>query len=121
MSFVNGVILAVVFQLAHIVENTEFVTPVSMDDKIESNWAVHQLVTTTNFATKNHVLIWLLGGLNFQVEHHLFPKISHVHYRKINKILIDTCKEFGVVYNEYPTMTKAFISHMSHIKSLGKA
>ncbi len=119
MAFVNGVILAVVFQLAHIVENTEFVTPVSMDSKIESNWAIHQLVTTTNFATKNRMLIWLLGGLNFQVEHHLFPKISHVHYRKINKILIDTCKEFGIVYNEYPTMTKAFISHMSHIRSLG--
>ncbi len=116
-----GFCLAVVFQLAHVVEATQF--PVADEDsgKIEQEWMVHQLSTTANFATGSRLVSWLLGGLNFQVEHHLFPRISHVHYPAINKLVKATCQEFGVTYLEHPTMGHAFVSHLRHIYRLGRA
>lgn len=116
-----GFFLAVVFQLAHVVEATQF--PVANEDsgKIEQEWMVHQLSTTANFATGSRIVSWLLGGLNFQVEHHLFPRISHVHYPAINKLVKATCKEFGVTYLEHKTMSAAFASHLRHIYQLSRA
>lgn len=116
-----GFCLAVVFQLAHVVESTQF--PVADQDsgKIEQEWMVHQLSTTANFSTGNRLVSWLLGGLNFQVEHHLFPRISHVHYPAINKLVKQTCAEYGVVYLEHRTMGQAFMSHLRHIHRLGRA
>jgi len=121
MGYVTGVLIAVVFQLAHVVEKTEFVDPVRTDFSVEDEWAVHQLNTTANFATDNKFLNWLLGGLNFQVEHHLFPRISHVHYPRLNKIVIETCKEYGISYKEYPTFFSAVKSHVLHLKEVGRA
>lgn len=116
-----GFCLAVVFQLAHVVEATQF--PVADDEsgKIEQEWMVHQLSTTANFATGSRIVSWLLGGLNFQVEHHLFPRISHVHYPAINQLVKATCKEFGITYLEHRTMGHAFASHLRHIYRLGRS
>lgn len=113
-----GVVLSVVFQLAHTVEETSFPEPVA--NKIEDEWAIHQLKTTANFATRSKVISWLVGGLNFQIEHHLFPKISHVHYPAISKIIKNTCEEFGVKYIEHRKMRDALISHIHHLRSLGQ-
>lgn len=118
--FVCGIAIAVVFQLAHVVEGTSFPQPDKVSNKIEQEWAIHQVNTTANFSTKSSVVSWLLGGLNFQVEHHLFPKISHVHYPKINQLVRKTCEEFKVNYLEYPSFFKAIYSHLSHIKKLGR-
>jgi linoleoyl-CoA desaturase len=114
----TGVFLSVVFQLAHSLEETEFPLPTE-SNKLEDEWAVHQLRTTANFATDNKILSWLVGGLNFQVEHHLFPNISHVHYPAISKIIKDTCREYNIPYLEHPKMRLAFASHVSHLKQLG--
>jgi linoleoyl-CoA desaturase len=117
-SIVCGICLATVFQLAHVVDETEFKT---IDNyKVEEEWMIHQLQSTANFATKSKTLTWLLGGLNFQVEHHLFPKISHIHYPKINEILKTECLAYSVKYNEYPTFFAAFNSHINVIKSMSK-
>jgi len=121
MIFSCGLSIAIVFQLAHVVEDTAFVSPVEGEGKLEKEWAVHQVQTTANFATGNKVLSWFLGGLNFQVEHHLFPRISHVHYPAINKLVKETCAEFNVRYVEYPSMFHAFRSHLMHIKRMGVA
>jgi len=115
-----GFCLAVVFQLAHVVEATQFPVADGDSGKIEQEWMVHQLSTTANFATGSRTVSWLLGGLNFQVEHHLFPRISHVHYPAINKLVKATCKEFGVTYLEHRTMGQAFASHLRHIYRLGR-
>lgn len=115
-----GIILSVVFQLAHTVEDTHFYVPAETDQKVELDWVLHQIHTTANFATRNKVLSWLFGGLNFQVEHHLFPKISHVHYPAISKILKETCAEYNVPYIEYPRMRDALKSHIRHLKNLGQ-
>jgi linoleoyl-CoA desaturase len=118
--FVCGYVISVVFQLAHVVEGTTFPEPHPETNKMEEEWAVHQVHTTANFATKSKVVSWFVGGLNFQVEHHLFPRISHIHYPQINEIVKETCREFNVRYIEHPTVYKAFISHLKHIKNLGE-
>lgn len=120
-SIVAGFILSIVFQLAHTVEHTEFPVPDAATGKLEDEWAIHQLKTTANFATKNRFISWFVGGLNFQIEHHLFPKISHIHYPKISKIIKEACKEYNVVYVEYPRLDQAVASHVAFLKQMGRA
>ncbi|TAH27456.1 MAG: acyl-CoA desaturase [Cytophagales bacterium] len=118
VSFVCGTTISIVFQMAHVVEDTDFPLPNS-ENKIDQEWALHQISTTANFSTRSKFVSWLLGGLNFQVEHHLFPKISHVHYPKINLLVKETCEQFGVKYIEYSNVYYAFSAHIKHIKRLG--
>ncbi len=116
-----GFILSIVFQLAHTVEHTEFPIPNEKTGKLEDEWAIHQLKTTANFATKNRIISWYVGGLNFQIEHHLFPKISHIHYPAISRIIKEACREYGIIYVEYPRMYQAVASHVSFLKQMGRA
>lgn len=118
VAVVCGISTSVVFQLAHVVEGTEF--PVE-DEKgnISQEWAIHQINTTANFATRSRVFFWLLGGLNFQVEHHLFPRISHVHYPQISRFVKETCQKYGIIYHEHRTLLQAFVSHLIHLRRLG--
>ena len=120
LSMSAGLILSIVFQLAHTVEETAFPIP-EENNKIENEWAIHQLETTANFATKSKLISWLVGGLNFQIEHHLFTKISHVHYPAISKIIKNTCEEFGIKYIEYKKMRHAIVSHALYLKRMGRA
>lgn len=117
-TIVAGFILSIVFQLAHTVEDTEFPMPNAIG-KLEDEWAIHQLKTTANFATGNRFISWFVGGLNFQIEHHLFPKISHIHYPAISHIVKEACEEYGVTYLEYPRMHNAVVSHISFLKQMG--
>lgn len=116
----SGFILSIVFQLAHTVEHTHFPMPDEKTGRLEDEWAVHQIKTTANFATGNKVICWLVGGLNFQVEHHLFPKISHVHYPAISKIIKQACQEYGINYIEYPKMRVAVASHVAYLRQMGQ-
>ena len=120
MAMFAGLILSVVFQLAHTVEETSFPVATIGTNDIENEWAIHQIETTANFATKNKLISWFVGGLNFQIEHHLFPKISHVHYPAISKIIKRTCAEFNVKYIEYKHMRDAIISHTLYLKRMGR-
>jgi len=118
MHYTAGMILSVVFQLAHVVPNTEMPLP-DKDGNLEHTWAVHQLYTTSNFAPANKFISWYTGGLNHQVEHHIFPHISHIHYGKIAKIVKETALEYDLPYNEYKTFTKAIAEHFNQLKTLG--
>lgn len=116
-----GLILSLVFQLAHVVENTEFEhIPLDTTKHIETAWAEHQMKTTANFAMGNKVISWFVGGLNYQIEHHLFPKVSHIHYPEISKIVMEKAREFNLPYNKYNTMSEAVASHFRVMKQLGK-
>ena len=122
LSLTCGITLAIVFQLAHIVEGTEF--PVKTGEEsydIEAEWSIHQIRTTVNFDTRSKVLGWLLGGLNFQMVHHLFPRISHVHYPAIHKIICETCREYNVPFVEFRTFRSAIFSHFRHLHRMGQA
>lgn len=122
VSLVCGFTLSIIFQMAHVVEDSSF-PEFKKDEKdakqIESDWIVHQLNSTSNFATGNKYLSWFAGGLNFQVEHHLFPRISHVHYPKINKIVKDVCSDFNIRYIEFPSFLSALKSHVKYLKLVG--
>lgn len=118
MHYVAGFILAIIFQPAHVIDGTEYPLP-DLDGKIGNSWAIHQLHTTTNFANNNRLLSWYVGGLNFQVEHHLFPNVCHVHYRKISRIVESTAKEFGLPYKAEPTFIGALRAHARLLKELG--
>jgi linoleoyl-CoA desaturase len=118
MHLTAGIIMSVIFQMAHVVEGTEQPLPDEIGI-IHHDWLVHQLRTTADFAPKNALLNWYVGGLNFQVEHHLFSNICHIHYRKIAPIVQQTALEFGIVYNVKPTFSKALKSHVKRLKELG--
>lgn len=119
ISFVCGLVTSIVFQLAHAVEDTSFPVPDNDSNRIESEWAIHQVNSTSNFATGNKLFFWLLGGLNFQIEHHLFPRVSHVHYPQISRFVRETCKAYNIAYHEHTSVFKAFMSHLFYLKKLG--
>src|SRR5450631_568649 len=121
MHITMGLTLALVFQLAHVVEDAAFVfAPGTEPQKIEEEWAIHQVRTTANFAPRSKLVSWFVGGLNFQIEHHLFPKVSHVHYPAISGIVKEACSRHQVYYNEFSTMTSAVISHFHMMRILGR-
>jgi linoleoyl-CoA desaturase len=115
-----GFTLAIVFQLAHVVENASFEHVGEEDLHIENEWAIHEVKTTANFAPGNKFISWFVGGLNYQIEHHLFPRISHIHYPAISEIVKEKCEQHNLVYNTNPTMGKAIASHFRMMKELGR-
>ncbi len=116
---VAGLIMAMVFQLAHVANENEFPLPAE-NGTLENHWAVHQLKTTMNFAPDNKFLTWYVGGLNHQVEHHLFPNICHVHYPRIAHIVAQTAKEFELPYKTKPSFLSALCAHEIMLWKLGK-
>ncbi len=119
MHFVAGFSLSVIFQLAHVMEECEFPQP-NDDRKMENNWAVHQLLNTANFSPRSPFMNWFVGGLNHQIEHHLFPHISHIHYRQIAGIVKQTAKEYNLPYHVQPTFFHALWYHAKMLKKLGR-
>jgi linoleoyl-CoA desaturase len=120
MGVTTGIVISYVFQLAHAVEGPEFES-IGMDDKlIETEWAVHQIKTTANFSPRSKIVSWLVGGLNFQIEHHLFPRISHVHYPALSKIVQMHCDKFNLPYHSFPNLRLAVLSHLKTMKHFGR-
>ncbi|TAF34479.1 MAG: acyl-CoA desaturase [Cytophagales bacterium] len=119
MHMLEGLILGLVFQLAHVVEGVDFPEP-NAEGNIEEAWALHQMQTTANFATDSFWANFFCGGLNMQIEHHLFPKICHIHYTKLQKIVQQTAQEFGVPYVNNPTFMGALASHYRMLYNMGK-
>jgi linoleoyl-CoA desaturase len=115
-------VLSVVFQLAHCVGEADFPAPVMGADgneRMETDWAVHQVQTTVDFARGNRMLCWFLGGLNFQVEHHLFARICHVHYPALSVVVEEVCREFGVRYAAQKGFFGALSSHFHWLVRMG--
>ncbi len=120
MHAVAGLIMSTVFQMAHVVEGADQPLP-NKENIIENDWMIHEMETTVNFARRSRWFGWLIGGLNYQIEHHLFPNICHVHYPELAPIVERTAKEFGLKYNENRTFLHALSSHFRLLRSLGKA
>ena len=73
-----------------------------------------------DFATKSWFITYFVGGLNFQVEHHLFPAISHVHYPQLSKIVAETAREYNVPYHSEKTFFGALYQHTKMLYRLGR-
>lgn len=122
-AFVSGVVLSIVFQLAHVVHEAQFPMPIPAGEgavRMETDWAVHQVQTTVDFARRNRVLSWFLGGLNFQIEHHLLSRICHVHYPALSHVVEEVCHEFGIQYNAHRTFWSALASHARWVVLMGR-
>ncbi len=117
---VLGLTMATVFQLAHVVEDNAFPKPDPVTGEVDNEWAIHEVETTANFSPNSKMMAWYCGGLNFQIEHHLFPRICHIHYPAISKIVEETCREFQVKYVSYPTLRQALAAHTRFLKMLGR-
>ena len=119
MHVVAGITLALVFQMAHVVEGPEFNAPAE-DGSLENSWAIHQVKTTANFASNSYLTHFFTGGLNFQIEHHLFPKVCHIHYKEISKIVKETSAKYSLPYHENRTFLSGLVSHVRMLKKLGR-
>jgi len=116
---VAGTALGIVFQLAHVVEETMHPEP-NEQNAMPQSWVVHELATTANFGPTNRVLNWYVGGLNFQVEHHLFPKVCSIHYPALSQIVRDLAAKHGLPYNSHATMRSAIRSHLRTLRAYGR-
>jgi linoleoyl-CoA desaturase len=115
-----GLTLAIVFQLAHCVEEAKFRVPGDGTRRIDRDFTAHQVETSVDFARDNRFLTWYLGGLNYQVEHHLFPKTCHIHYPAISPIVEATCRAHGISHTSHRTMRGALGSHVRWLKRMGR-
>ena len=118
MHFIAGLFLTTVFLCAHIVDQTIFPLP-NTSGEVEQNWYIHQLETTANFSNSKTFFSWFIGGLNYQIEHHLFPSICHVHYYELSKIVKDTATEYDLPYHASATFLGALKHHYRHLKKMG--
>ena len=115
-----GFTLSIVFQLAHVIEETKFDSVEGDTKHMENEWAIHQVITTANFSADNKIISWFVGGLNYQIEHHLFPRVSHVHYPALSRLVQAECLAFDLPYNTLPSFKVAVDSHFRFIKKLGR-
>jgi len=118
MHFIAGMVLALIFQPAHVVEETDFFIP-NQHGSVENSWAIHQMKTTSNFAHGSIFFSWYIGGLNYQIEHHLFPNICHIHYKHLSPIVKKVAEKHGIPYHQHKTFLGALISHFTMLNSLG--
>jgi linoleoyl-CoA desaturase len=119
-SFVLAVTLAVTFQLAHCIEEADFPSAEEMAGSERTEWARHQVETTVDFAPRNPLLAWYLGGLNFQIEHHLFSRVCHTHYPAVAPIVREVCARHGVRYQAHGTLRSALASHARWLRQMGR-
>ena len=118
MHFVTGLLVSIVFQIAHIMPVNDFPLP-DENGLINDNWYGHQFATTSNFSPNSKILFWLIGGLNYQVEHHVLPDVCHVHYKNLTNIVADTAKEYGMPYHVKKNLFQAIGDHIKMLRSLG--
>lgn len=118
MHFLTGLMISIVFQTAHIMPTSDFPLP-DKEGVVDNDWVIHQLATTSNFSPRSRIFSWFIGGLNYQVEHHLFSNICHIHYRKISQIVSETAREYGVPYYTKKTFVGAIWDHVKMLRKLG--
>lgn len=116
---ITGLLLAIVFQLAHAVEEAKF-EPEPDGAEVDNAWAIHQVESTVNFARRSRILSWYMGGLNFQIEHHLFPRVCHIHYPALSRVVESTCREFDVRYREHRSFWRGIVSHFKWVRRMSR-
>jgi len=119
MHIVTGLLVSTVFQIAHIMPMNEFPLP-DKNGLMKNDWYRHQFATTTNFSPKSNLLNWFIGGLNYQVEHHVLPDVCHIHYKKLSKIVANTAREYGLPYHVKKSFVLAISDHVKMLRKLGE-
>ena len=118
---VLGVLIVLIFVLPHLVEEADFPLAQPATGRMAMPWAVHQAQSTLDFARHNRVLTWVLGGLNYHKEHHLFPSICHINYPALSKLVEETCRDFAIPYKEHKSFRAGIVAHYFWLKRMGAA
>jgi linoleoyl-CoA desaturase len=119
VSAVASLALTITFQLSHCLE--EAVTLAPDGDAESPEWHVHQVLSTVNFAPSNPMIRWYVGGLNHQIEHHLFPRVPHTLHPKLADVVRRTAIDCGMSYTSHPSTWTALRSHTRWLKQMGAA
>jgi len=119
MHLVTGLLVSIIFQIAHIMPVNEFPLP-NEQGLLNDNWYGHQFATTSNFSPKSNLLFWFIGGLNYQIEHHVLPDVCHVHYKNLTKIVSETAQEYCMPYHVKKSLGHAIWDHTKMLRLLGK-
>jgi len=114
-----GITISVVFQLPHCVEQAEFPMPSKDTGRMENPWAVHQARVTRDFARRSKLTTWPVGGLNYHLEHHLFPTICHIHYPAITNIVQEVCRDHGIDCAEHKSFWTGLAAHYRWLRRMG--
>ncbi len=115
--FINGLFLALIFVTGHLTENTMY--PEVENNIVDNNWSSHVIQTTGDYAVTVPFMQWFVGGINLHVAHHLFPRVCHVHYKKISPVIKNVAQKHGIEYREIPGFFEALKSHFMLLKKLG--
>ena len=85
-----------------------------------NDWAAVQCQTSVNWSSGSWFWNHFSGGLNHQIEHHLFPSICHTNYYYIQDIVEDTCREYNVPYRSESNLFVAIKKMLLHLKVMGE-
>lgn len=117
-AMVAGITLSLIFILPHTVEHSLF--PLPSEGKIDHSRDIHQIRVTADFARGHKIFTWLVGSLNYHREHHLFPRICHVHTTALAKLIDDQCNQAQVKHVEHPSFIAGIVSHFRFLKETGR-
>jgi linoleoyl-CoA desaturase len=120
---VEGSTLSLIFILPHGVGDAEFPMPVPVagnKSALPYSRAEHQARVTVDFKRKNPIVTWLVGGLNFHREHHLFPSVSHVHYPRIAGIVDEVCEQFNIPHVNHRSYAVGLSAHYRWLRRMGR-
>lgn len=112
---IGGLYLGTLFALNH--NNNKVFSAAACSSEIK-DWAMLQIINSANWSSQSKFWNIISGGLNCQIEHHLFPGISHVHYPALHRLVKKTCKKFAVPYQNY-SFKEILIDHFLFLKKLG--
>jgi fatty acid desaturase (delta-4 desaturase) len=117
MFIVGGYYLAFFFLISHNFEGVSLNENRYIQEKENNSFLRRQIETASNVGST--WLCFFNGGLNYQIEHHLFPRIQHSHYPLISKVVKSYCEEKGIIYRHFPTVTENVLSCVRHLYQMG--
>jgi len=78
------------------------------------NFLKHQVVTAMDFGHNSLICRYFSGGLNYQIEHHMFPFVNHCHLPSLAPLVKELCRKHDVPYNEASGYGDALEKHLKH-------
>jgi linoleoyl-CoA desaturase len=121
VSLTANVTAALVVILQIVVNHEVTLTPGGGPAPRGCDWGEHQVRTSHNYGAASWLCLHMSGGLNFQIEHHLFPRVHYVHYPALAAIVRDTCREFALPYHSSETLGDALVAHYKHLRLMSDA
>jgi linoleoyl-CoA desaturase len=101
--------IALIFQVTHVNTMVEFPS-VDKTHLLKKDWYEHQIATAINYAPESQLALFLTGGVNLQIEHHLFPDIPANRYAEVGEKVKEITEKYGQNYN-----SGSFFNHFTYV------